>query len=231
MVSYPGVTIVTGAAGNLGSAVCGLLARRGCKVVAVYREAAGPHAALAAPPALVVRASDLADPACSANVAAETIKALGRIDGLVHTVGGFAMGSVAADGPELWDRMWRINLVTAANMIRAVWPAMQANRGSIVAIGAQPALRAGAGMAAYAGTKAALLRLIEAAAEEGKSHSIRANTVLPGIIDTPQNRAAMPDADTGQWVTPEQVGEAIAFLLSEAANGISGAHLPVAGRG
>ncbi len=231
MVSYPDVTIVTGAAGNLGSTVCGLLARHGCKVVAVYREAAGPHAALAAPPALVVGAADLADPAASAAVAAEAIKALGRIDALVHTVGGFAMGSIAAGGLDLWERMWRINLVTAVNMIHAVWPALQASRGSIVAIGAEPALRAGAGMAAYAGAKAALLRLIEAAAEEGKSHFIRANTVLPSIIDTPQNRAAMPGADTGKWVTPEQVAEAIAFLLSEAANGISGAHLPVAGRG
>ncbi len=158
--------------------------------------------------------------------------ALGRIDALVHTVGGFAMGSIAAGGLDLWERMWRINLVTAVNMIHAVWPAMQTGGGgSIVAIGAQPALRAGAGMAAYAGAKAALLRLIEAAAEEGKPHFIRANTVLPSIIDTPQNRAAMPDADTGKWVTPEQVAEAIAFLLSEAANGISGAHLPVAGRG
>lgn len=228
-MAYPGVIIVTGAAGNLGSAVCNLLAGRGCKVVAVYREAAQPQAALARRPALEVGAADLADPAAAAKVAASAVKALGRIDGLVHTVGGFAMGNVAGETPGLFERMWRINLLTAANMIRAVWPAMQASGGRIVAIGAQPALHAVAGMAAYAGAKAALLRLIEAVAEEGRPHRIQANSVLPSIIDTPQNRAAMPHADRGKWVTAEQVGEAIAFLLSDAAGGVSGAHVPVTG--
>lgn len=227
-MSYPDVVIVTGAAGNLGAAVSEMLAGRGCKVVAVYRKTRERRGA----EALVVGAEDLADPTCCAGVAAEAVKALGRIDALVHTVGGFAMGSIAAGELDLWGRMWRINLVTAVNMMRAVWPALQAGGGgSIVAIGAQPALHAGASMAAYAGAKAALLRQIEAAAEEGKSHSIRANTVLPGIIDTPQNRAEMPGADTAKWVTPPQVAEAIAFLLSDAASGISGAHLPVTGRG
>ncbi|MGH7066447.1 MAG: SDR family oxidoreductase [Acetobacteraceae bacterium] len=208
------VVIVTGATGNLGSAVCELLARRGSRVVAVGR------------------AKDLTDPGAAAGVAADAIKELGQIGGLVHTVGGFAMGSIAEAGSELAERMWRINLVTTENMIRAVWPAMQAvGSGSIVAIGAQPALRAGAGMAAYAGAKAAVLRLIEAAAEEGKPHRIRANAVLPGTMDTPQNRAAIPGADTRKWVTPVEVAEVIAFLLSDAASGITGAHLSVTGRG
>ncbi|MGH7051520.1 MAG: SDR family NAD(P)-dependent oxidoreductase [Acetobacteraceae bacterium] len=220
------VVIVTGAAGNLGSAVSELLTRQGSRVVAVARAAPG----LAAAPALFADAADLADPAEAAAVAAKAVKALGRIDGLVHTVGGFAMGSAAEADPELFERMWRINLVTTAAMIRAVWPAMRGQGGSIVAIGAQPALRAGAGMAAYAGSKAAVLRLIEGAAEEGKPHGIRANAVLPGTMDTPQNRAAMPDADTRKWVTPAQVAEAIAFLLSGAASGITGAHLAVTGR-
>ncbi|MGH7120571.1 MAG: SDR family oxidoreductase [Acetobacteraceae bacterium] len=229
-MAYPGVIVVTGAAGNLGSAVCSLLAARGCKVVAVYREGGRPRAPSGHAFALEAGATDLADPAASASVAQAAVKALGRIDGLVHTVGGFAMGSLAADGPELLEKMWRINLVTAANMIRAVWPVMQAGGGGrIVAIGAGPALHAGQGMAAYAGAKAALLRLIEAVAAEGRPHRIQANTVVPSTIDTPQNRAAMPDADRAKWVTAEQLGEAIAFLLSDAASGISGAHLPVAG--
>ena len=177
-------------------------------------------------------APDLTDPKGAMAVAARTLAAFGRIDGLAHTVGGFAMGSIAAHGPDLWEQMHRVNVLTTINMLHAVWPAMQAaGRGSVVAVGAQPALRAGAGMAAYAGAKAAVLRLIEAAAEEGKPHGIRANAVLPGIIDTRQNRAAMPDADPGKWVTPQQVAEAMAFLLSDAASGVTGALVPVTGRG
>ncbi|MGH7104432.1 MAG: SDR family oxidoreductase [Acetobacteraceae bacterium] len=225
-MSSASVVIVTGASGNLGSAVSELLTRRGSKVVAVAR--AAPR--LAAAPALFADAADLADPAEAAAVAAATIETFGRIDGLVHTVGGFAMESIAEAGPDLFERMWRVNFVTTRTMIRAVWPAMEKTGGSMVAIGAQPALRAGAGMAAYAASKAALLRLLEAASEEGKPHRIRANAVLPGTMDTPQNRAQMPDADPGKWVTPGEVAQAIAFLLSDQASGITGAHLAVTGR-
>ncbi len=214
-MSERGVVIVTGAAGNLGAALCAVLERHGWRVAPVAHDAV-----------------DLTDPEGANAVAARTLAAFGRIDALAHTVGGFAMGSIAEHGPELWDQMRRINLLTTINMVRAVWPAMRAaGRGSLVAVGAQPALRAGAGMAAYAGAKAAVLRLIEAAAEEGKPHGIRANAVLPGIIDTPQNRAAMPGADPAKWVTPEQVAEVMAFLLSDAASGVSGALVPVTGRG
>lgn len=228
----PRTVIVTGAAGNLGQALCNVLSQQGCRVVAVYRKAPGPTTHLPAEPAFSVGSVDLTDPAACAAVVAQAVGALGRVDGLVHTVGGFMMANIAEATAKSWEEMWRINVVTAANIIRAAWPAMQkSGGGSIVAIGAQPALRAGAGMAAYGGAKAAVLRLIEAAAQEGKPHSIRANAVLPSIIDTPQNRAAMPGAETAKWVTPQQVAEAIAFLLSDAASGVTGAELPVTGRG
>ena len=231
-MSQSDVVIVTGAAGNLGAALCGVLTRQGCRVVAVDRDAAAVRARVAAEPALLVAPADLTDPSGCADVVARTVAALGRVDALAHTVGGFAMAGIAEAGPEFWESMRRVNLYTTVNMVRAVWPRMQeAGHGSIVAIGAQPALRATAGMSAYAATKAAVLRLIESAADEGKPLGIRANAVLPGIIDTPQNRAAMPDADTSRWVTPGQVAEAIAFLLSDAASGVTGALLPVTGRG
>ncbi len=207
------VVIVTGAGGNLGRALCGLLAQRGWQVVAVGRDAA----------------ADLADPAQAEAVVAQ---AGARIDALAHTVGGFAMAKLAESGPALWERMLRANLLSTANVFRAVWPRMQAaGRGSLVAVSAGAALRTGAGIAAYGAAKAGVLRLVESAAEEGKAIGIRANAVLPSIIDTPQNRAAMPGADTSKWVTPLQVAEVIAFLLSEAASGITGAAIPVSGRG
>jgi NAD(P)-dependent dehydrogenase (short-subunit alcohol dehydrogenase family) len=93
------------------------------------------------------------------------------------------------------------------------------------------ALRSPAGLAAYAASKSGVLRLVESYAEELKAEGIRVNAVLPGTIDTPQNRAAMPGADTTTWVQPAQLAEAIAFLLSGAASGVTGTLLPVTARG
>jgi NAD(P)-dependent dehydrogenase (short-subunit alcohol dehydrogenase family) len=116
-------------------------------------------------------------------------------------------------------------------MVRAELPHLRAaGGGAIVAIGAGAALRAPSGMAAYAASKAAVLRLVESTADETKREKIRVNAVLPGTIDTPQNRAAMPDADPSHWTTPREVAETIAFLLSDAASGITGAAVPVPGR-
>jgi NAD(P)-dependent dehydrogenase (short-subunit alcohol dehydrogenase family) len=128
--------------------------------------------------------------------------------------------------------MFRLNLLTTANVFGAAIARMRtAGQGSLVAIGAMAALRSPAGLAAYAASKSGVLRLVESYAEELKAEGIRVNAVLPGIIDTPQNRAAMPGADTTTWVQPAQLAEAIAFLLSGAASGITGTLLPVTGRG
>lgn len=98
-------------------------------------------------------------------------------------------------------------------------------------IGAMPAIKAPAGLAPYAASTPGVLRLVESDADEAKRHRLRVNAIMPGTIDTPRNRAAMPDPDTTAWVTPVQLGEAIAFLLSDAASGITGALVPVTGRG
>lgn len=235
-MSFTGKTIiVTGAAGNVGSAIIRLLAERGARVAAVDAVKEPLERLIAslpdAPRHLALAGYDLMDPAACAAIADRVGQELGGIDGAVNTVGGFAMGSLAESGPELWDRMFGLNLKSALNLYRAVVPAMQAaGRGSLVAIGAAAALRAPDGLAAYASSKSAVLRLTESLADELKRVGVRVNAVLPGTIDTPQNRAAMPDADASLWVKPTEVAEAILFLLSDAASGVTGALLPVGGR-
>jgi NAD(P)-dependent dehydrogenase (short-subunit alcohol dehydrogenase family) len=227
--------IVTGAAGNVGSAVIRLLAERGARVAAVDAVKQPLEALIASLPNaarhLSLAGQDLLDPTACATIAERVGRELGRVDGVVNTVGGFAMGSLAESGPELWDQMFGLNLKTALNLYRAVVPTMRsAGKGSLVAIGAAAALRAPEGLAAYASSKAAVLRLTESLADELKRDGVRVNAVLPGTIDTPQNRAAMPDADAALWVKPSEVAEAILFLLSDAASGVTGALLPVGGR-
>lgn len=230
------VIIVTGAAGNVGSALLRLLHARGALTAGVDREAAplDPARIGIADPSryLALPVADLAEEAEAAAMVARTLERFGRIDGLAHTVGGFDMAPLAQQDGAMWERMLRLNLLTTVSVLRAVLPVMRgAGRGSIVAVGAgAAALRAPAGMAAYAGAKSAVHRLVESAAEELKPERIRVNAVLPSIIDTPENRAAMPDADVTRWATTAEVAAAMAFLLSEEASGITGALLPVTGR-
>lgn len=229
------VILVTGAGGNLGSAVVQLLAGRGALLAAMERTDAALGRALSGLDAgrvLAVPGIDLRDPAACRTLVDRTLQRFGRLDGLVHTVGGFAMADIDASDLAHWMGLLEVNLVTTLNLSRAVVPVMRASgRGSIVTIGSAAAARAGRGMAAYAAAKSAVLRLTESLADELKADGVRANCVLPGTIDTPQNRAAMPKADTSKWVTPDQVAEVIAFLLSDAGAGVNGAAVPVSGRG
>ena len=220
------VVLVTGAAGNVGSALIDLLGKAGHRTVALVRPGETQAAAT-----LSLAAEDLSDPASAEAAVAEAAAKMGRIDGLVNTVGGFAMAPLGDSAPALWHKMFAINVLTTLNMVRAVLPHLRAGGGgSIVAIGAGAAVRAPSGMAAYAASKSAVLRLVESTADECKHERIRVNAVLPGTIDTPQNRTAMPDADPSLWTTPHEVAAVIAFLLSDAASGVTGAAVPVPGR-
>ena len=235
-MSVDDVVIVTGAGGNLGAAVVELLAARGARLVAINRTEkalARVLEGLAAPERHVSAPGvDLGDPAASQALAEQALQRFGRIDGMVHTVGTFGMADIDAADPTHWELLFKVNLITTLNMCRAVVATMRAaERGSIVTVGSAAAARAGKGMAAYAASKSAVLRLTESLADELKAHGVRANCVLPSIIDTPQNRAAMPKADTSRWVTPGQIAEVIAFLLSDAGAGVNGAAIPVTGRG
>ena len=233
MTAASNVVIVTGASGNLGRAVLSDLAQRPVRIVAIDRERSGIEDALAgAGDGHVVHAGvDLTDAAAVDAVVNATLKAFGRIDGVVHTVGGFAYAPMAESDAALFERMFRLNVVTTVNVVRAALaPMCAAGRGSIVTVAAGAALKAPAGLAAYAAAKAGVLRLVESFAEEAKAQAVRVNAVLPSIIDTPQNRADMPKADPEKWVKPEKLAAVIGFLLSDEASAITGAAIPVPGR-
>ena len=224
--------IVTGAAGNVGSALAHLLASRGARVVAVDSLQAPLEAVVAtldnSASHLALPGVDLTDPDACARLIERVTAAFGRIDGVGTTVGGFAMAPLAEAGPEQWDLMFDLNVRTTWNIYRAAVPPIRAaGGGSLVGIGSAAGLRGSGQMAAYSATKSAVMRLTESLADELRDDRIRVNAVLPTTIDTPQNRAAMPGADTSRWVKPAEVAEAMAFLLSDSASAVSGVLLTV----
>ena len=154
-----------------------------------------------------------------------------RIDVLCNIAGGFRMGAAVHETSDKdWDFMLNVNARTVLNMSRAVVPVMlKGGGGKIVNIGAFAAQKGAAQMGAYIASKSAVIRLTESMAAELREQNINVNCVLPTIIDTPENRAAMPQADPKRWVAPQDLAQVIAFLASDAARAIHGAALPVTG--
>ena len=223
--------MITGAAGHLGKAVAAAFAQRGARLVLVDRHDASLEAAFGADAASALVAADLLD-ARQAQAALDTAVArFGRVDALCHVAGGFRMGEGVHETTDAtWEFLFDVNARTLVNVARAVVPHMVKHGGGrIVAVGAHAALRGVAGMGAYCASKSALVRLVEAMSAELKEKHVNVNCVLPTIIDTPDNRAAMPDADPARWVAPQALAEAIAFLASDAARAVHGAALPVSG--
>jgi NAD(P)-dependent dehydrogenase (short-subunit alcohol dehydrogenase family) len=219
--------IVTGGLGALGRSVGAELAARGARVALLDR---APQAEVADIEA-VIGGVDLGDAASAASALAQAAEQLGGIDGIVNVAGGFAWETLEGGSVETWDRLYAMNLRTAVIACREVLPyLLRQPTGRIVNIGALAAQKAGAGMGAYAASKAGVARLTEALAEELKDRNITVNAVLPSILDTPTNRADMPDADVTRWVSTQALSGVIAFLLSDDARAITGACLPVAGR-
>lgn len=230
----PTCMIVTGAAGNLGRATAARLANEGVNLVCVDRTAEALNAMVQTLPAnanvLTFASADLSSPAVAQAMVEAAVDSFGGVDALINTVGGFATGPVSDDALDQWDLMMNLNARVALITSIAVLPAMQAARyGRIVHIAAAPGLKAGANQAAYAASKAAVLRLTESIAAEHRANRITANCILPGTIDTPQNRAAMPDAKVSDWVSPDSIARLIAFLVSAEAAVVSGAAIPATG--
>ena len=215
------VVIVTGGFGALGRVVVAALTARGFTVAAVDVAPAPADY----PAALALGGVDLADEAAVAAAYASVVAKLGRLDGLVNIAGGFIWEPVEGGALESWDRMFRMNLRTAAASSAAALPYLTKQGGAIVNVGAAGAVQPGMGMAPYAASKAGVRALTESLADELRGKKVRVNAVLPTIIDTPANRAAMPDADTAGWVSPAAAAKAIAFLLSDEASAVTGASL------
>lgn len=221
------VIIVTGAAGALGQQVALTLAAMGARLMLVD---------LNQPPwdgdtdAVSIGNVDLTDPEHAAEVVNQTLEYFGQVDGVVNIAGGFIWQTQSEASLETWDMQYAINVQTTVNMCQALLtPFLEQQQGVIVNVGAAAAAKAAAGMGAYAAAKSGVLRLTEAISAEHKLDGIRANAVLPTILDTPANRDAMPDSDPATWVSTESLAGVIAFLLSDAARDIHGSGIPVTG--
>ncbi|MFV0645598.1 MAG: SDR family NAD(P)-dependent oxidoreductase [Sphingomonadaceae bacterium] len=218
--------IVTGAAGILGSALVRRLADDGTSVIAVDLAQTIPDSGQV----FSLGGVDLTD-ADAVSAAFQQIDPDAGLRGLANIAGGFVWQTLEDGAAATWETMYRLNVQTAVNACKAALPRLrQAGQGAIVNVAAAATLKAGAGMGAYTASKSGVMRLTESLAAEEIPHGVRVNAVMPSIIDTPQNRADMPDADFGSWVTPEELAGVIAFLLCADASAVTGACVPVTGR-
>lgn len=227
-----GVALVSGGTGGLGRAVVAELLDAGAQVVTTWlleRERDAALAAFGERDGLTLVEANLLEGGAPAAVAA--CAEIGPLRALVNLVGGYASGPRLHEAdPAETEKMLALNLTSALNCCRAALPAMIETGGSIVCVGARAALQPFSGGASYAISKAAVLALVRSLHAEYRDDGVRANAVLPSVIDTPANREASPDADFGAWVTPAEIARVIRFLCSADSAPISGAEIPVYGR-
>ena len=220
--------LVTGASGGLGLAVTHRLVADGWRVVAPVRgEPAQVELGV-----FPVQADVTDEGSVAGAVAVAAAEPDVPLRAVVNLVGGFASGGrVHETSVADFEAQLRVNLRSAYVVTAAALPHLiAAGGGSVVCVGSRATVRPYAGVAGYISAKAALLALVDALAVEYRDDMVRANAVLPSVLDTPANRAASPGADTGRWVPPEQIADVIAFLCSDASAATSGAHIPVYGR-
>jgi NAD(P)-dependent dehydrogenase (short-subunit alcohol dehydrogenase family) len=230
------VVVITGAVGNLGLATARVFQRAGCKTVLVDRSPDRLIKTFAdlvdSPNHLLAGGVDLSNPVSVEKLAADALARFGRLDVLVNTVGAWGGGKpVHEESVATWEFLYDVNLRTTLHCCRAVIPQMlKQARGKIINVASRDGLKGSAGFGAYSASKSAVVRLTEALADELKSSNVNVNCLLPGTIDTPQNRAAIPRAEFSNWVEPSALADIILFLASDAARAIHGAAIPAYGK-
>jgi len=224
--------IVTGGTGGLGSAVVARLLDDGWRVVVPWIVESELSRVQEREGLELVQADLFDDDMVSAVVALGAKQAEAPLRGVVNLVGGFAMGGRVHETPiGEFERQFRLNLRPTYLVTAAALPhLLEHGRGSIVCVGTRAALQPFSGAAGYISSKAAVIAFAQAVAVEYKLTGIRCNAILPSVIDTPANRASMPNADHERWVKPAEIAGAIAYLLSEDSQPTSGAAIPVYGR-
>jgi NAD(P)-dependent dehydrogenase (short-subunit alcohol dehydrogenase family) len=223
------VVLVTGANGGLGTFVTQAFLDAAATVVGTSRK---------------IRQSDFNNPNFTAlpaeistregakTLVDQVVARFGKLDVLAHTVGGFAGGQSIADTDDVtFQRMLDLNLNCVFHILRAAIPPLRrTGNGRIIAIGSRAALEPGAGVGAYSASKAAMVSLIRTVALENKDTELTANVILPGTMDTPANRKAIPNADVSKWVQPGTVAELVVWLAGEAGKDVNGSVIPVYGK-
>jgi len=229
------VVLITGAAGNLGQAAAEVFASKGARLALMDRDESGLTAARNALPAdatVSLYPTDLIDPDSVAASVEKILAEMQHIHVLANIAGGFTMGPMLHETQDKdWDFMFNLNARSVFNTCRAIVPGMLTQGGGrIINVSARAAQDGKAKMAPYCASKSAVITLTESLAAEHKFNNINVNCILPGTVDTPQNRADMPQADHSKWVAPAALADVIAFLASTAARSVTGAAVPVYGQ-
>jgi len=226
------VVAITGGLGHLGRALTAAFEAAGARIGVIDRTHAPIDAVQNESVRLVLGGVDF----LSLDHADRAMRALrdkfGRIDILVNAAGGFRWQPLEDGDVDIWDQMYAVNLKTAVISCKAALRYLvAAGEGRIINIGAGAAAKAAAGMGAYTAAKSGVIRLTESLSQELSERGITVNAILPGTIDTPQNRSDMPGADRNKWVSPEEIADVVLFLASNSARAVTGASIPVFGRG
>lgn len=229
------VALIAGGTGGLGSAISFAFLRAGAQVAVTYRASAELLALQATGPDFAQRLTsyqvDVTDESGVRELIKELVQKHGRVDFLVNAVGGYSGGTKLWEiDPNTFDQMLNLNLRSGFLLARAVVPAMLKQQGgSIVNVASKAAFDHAAGAGAYVASKSAAVAMVDCLAEDLRGTGVRANSVLPSIIDTPANRKAMPNADFTKWPKPEEIAQVILFLCSDEARLIHGSAVPVYG--